>query len=230
MSIEDVQTNLRIPSNIKEFLQASADAAGRSLSAEAAYRLAQAFDLEKVEREMAANIRAAREDVERARHEVIHLRAKSTADERTIAALEERINLIAEARTSDIEGATKNLEQRIDFLVEKVGFAQRETESAREAQRALAKLNKVVGNYLAIVAGMVGQTTPEGARLMQLIKDIGQALHEDNFTAAVEAAADIVQMGKVEKVVELGGERTVEIVPQPVGPPQRRIRTPSRKK
>lgn len=221
MATEDVQTNLRLPSNLKEQLQASADAASRSLSAEAAFRLAQAFELEVREAEAVANIRAARDEIKRAQHEVIHYREKSKADERTIAALEERINLIAEARQADIEAATKHLEQRIDFLAEKATFAQREAESAQAAQQALAKLNKVVGNYLAIVAGMVEKTSPEGARLMQLIKDIGQALHEDNFAAAVEAAAEITGMARNDKLVALNDKVKVEIVPQKPEPKRR---------
>lgn len=45
MASEDVQTNLRLPADLKDRLQASAAENGRSLSAEVAIRLRDSFDL-----------------------------------------------------------------------------------------------------------------------------------------------------------------------------------------
>lgn len=44
MASEDVQTNLRLPADLKELLQATATKNKRSLSAEAAHRLLRSFD------------------------------------------------------------------------------------------------------------------------------------------------------------------------------------------
>lgn len=130
MAIEDVQTNLRIPSNLKEQLQASADAAGRSLSAEAAFRLGQAYELERSLDEMVGNVRAAREGVEMARHEIERLQSANQALAQTVAILEERLKTVNAARESDIAAATRHYEDRITHFVEKLKLAESRAETA----------------------------------------------------------------------------------------------------
>lgn len=47
MAREDVQTNLRIPADLKDLLQEAARKSGRSLSAEVAFRLQESFAVDK---------------------------------------------------------------------------------------------------------------------------------------------------------------------------------------
>ncbi len=213
MAIEDVQTNLRIPSNLKEQLQASADAAGRSLSAEAAHRLAISYELEKVTNDLHGAVASLQSQYDAARNHADRVSVKLRNTEREVARLEERLETLKSARTSDIAAATANLEQRLEFLAEKAAFAQREAESVREAHRALARLVKVIGDYLAIVAEMVEKSTPEGRHLMRLIQTIGESLRDEDFAAAVAAARDIGNLSQEHKLRALLDKPDAQVPP-----------------
>ncbi|WP_288254200.1 TraY domain-containing protein [uncultured Hydrogenophaga sp.] len=91
MAVEDVQTNLRIPGDLKERLQASADAAGRSLSAEAAYRLAASYEMEVVAEELRRTLAAQHMHSQAAKKQVEHLTERLNGSEREQAKMEERI-------------------------------------------------------------------------------------------------------------------------------------------
>lgn len=57
MAREDVQTNLRLPADLKDLLQEAAAKSGRSLSAEVAFRLSNSFKLDDATDLIEANAR-----------------------------------------------------------------------------------------------------------------------------------------------------------------------------
>lgn len=108
MAIEDIQTNLRLPSNLKEQLQASADQAGRSLSAEAAHRLALSYELETVVADLRGALGSLQSQHQTVLNSVDTLRANLRVRERDIATLQERL-AVAVAERKERENAAASM-------------------------------------------------------------------------------------------------------------------------
>ncbi len=94
MASEDIQTNLRLPAELKDRLQASAERSERSLSAQVAYLLGRAFELEPEVARLAATV----ENLH-----VVHSRTATELMERQeeLAALKARLAAADTAVTKD---------------------------------------------------------------------------------------------------------------------------------
>ncbi|MDP3164390.1 MAG: hypothetical protein Q8N06_02885 [Hydrogenophaga sp.] len=119
MAIEDVQTNLRLPSNLKERLQGSADAAGRSLSAEAAHRLALSYELEQATADLRSALGSLQTQHQTTLNYVDSLNTKIRSREREVAKLEERLQVVTDERKDrdDVVTVFQVLEQSITAAV-----------------------------------------------------------------------------------------------------------------
>lgn len=202
MAIEDVQTNLRIPSNIKEKLQASADAAGRSLSAEAAYRLAMAYELETDVTGLHAMIAALQSERQSVLNDRDRQESKIRSSTREVAKLEQQLSTIKDAREADIAAATKYLNERCDLLAEKASLFEQEARAQRETAEAMTRMNKLLGLFLQEVAGMVSKKSDAGKEMMRLIAAVGGAVTTGNYLSAVGAAAELVEMAKQKGLID----------------------------
>lgn len=123
MASEDVQTNLRLPAELKESLQAAAARNNRSLSAEVAYRLVHSFTqdaslLQDGERE---ELRRERDALE-LRHEVMMGRVRMLE---TLIALKKQMlsNLAADADMAVIDALREelvSLREELETLADQV--------------------------------------------------------------------------------------------------------------
>ena len=136
MANDDVQTNLRIPGDLKDQLQASAETAGRSLSAEVAYRIGRAFELQAGLDKAVALSEVLRQQVGELRDALQVREAQYTSALNRIAALEGEGHLLRSTRETDIAAATKFLSERIDFLATRAGSAEREALTLSETLRS----------------------------------------------------------------------------------------------
>lgn len=136
MATEDVQTNLRIPADLKEHLQKAAEASGRSLSAEVAYRVAKGFELGNVLEVTRAELALARETLDRTRLELEMKNQQLHAVMSDLATQRADVRTLKQTRESDIDAATKFLQERIDSLADRAGAAEREVATVTAALKA----------------------------------------------------------------------------------------------
>lgn len=99
MAREDVQTNIRLPAELKDLLLEAAAASGRSLSGEVVFRLSQSFKMDEASSSLARSAR--------------HIDENAELLNRNMARVEEGIATLEQLRTS-LELRLAEAQQLID--------------------------------------------------------------------------------------------------------------------
>ena len=191
MASEDVQTNLRLPSDLKDKLQASAEEHGRSLSAEVAYRIEQAFELEIQEAESVANIRAAKEIVQKAHAQLDSKEIEVDMLRKHLSNLEGRAEVLNNTRESDIAAATKHLNVQIDGLVARLGSAEQESEALKLALDAQQQTIRLLGFGLMQISNAQDGDTSEVLNLKGALRQVAICISNGDLKAAAVRASDV---------------------------------------
>lgn len=186
MATEDVQTNLRIPGDLKDRLMASAEAGGRSLSGEVAYRVARAYQLEVHSDELEAEVAVARNQIERLHFEVERWRAECQQARHELAAVYAKLEVLQHSKESDIAAATNLLSERVDFLAARAGAAEREAMGLSEALRSQKIMVRALAQFI-VTQGKLSSPEPGTEEIHEHMQETARAVTGGDSVTAMQA-------------------------------------------
>lgn len=170
MATDDVQTNLRIPGDLKDRLMASAEAGGRSLSGEVAYRVARAYELEAQCEALTAQVAVGRDQIERLHMDVERWRAECQQARHELAAVHAKWDALKLSQQSEIAAATKSLGERLDAARERAAADEKALATQASLTRLMAQFVISAGQIAGKLPGVPGEVIDMMTAAAQTVK------------------------------------------------------------
>ncbi len=216
MASEDIQTNIRIPADLKDRVQSSAAESGRSLSAEIAYRVLQSYDLANALDKRTTEARTSSAISARLIREGLAKDQEMEALRAELNALKATSDLIKSQREADIAVATGYLEKEINSLAARLAA----TNSELEAQKGMLS---VMRQFVISMAGLFQTTHEPTAQLVEMMRKTAVASEAGDAQQTAEMSKEIIAFLKAVLAQDEAEKRRGQ-PPAPAAPRRPRVR------
>lgn len=185
MASEDIQTNIRIPAELKDRVQASAAESGRSLSSEIAYRVLQSYELGKLLEKRTTEAKTSSAISSRLIREGLAKDQEVEALRAELNALKATSDLIKSQREADIEAATGFLQKQLTVMAERAAASERELNSQ-------AALLNIMRQFVVSMAGLFHTTHEPTAQLVEMMRKTALASQHGDIEETSELAGQMI--------------------------------------